>query len=143
MAPVSDEASAATYHIEGHDDHEIDADASAGGGELPVLLHKIQVDGGKLLHGDETENHHGKHGGQDEGNLNRHDGGREMRHLDGKPSHRDTHILRNIDRSHIIFNLKSKTRAKSSGSLQFPPARGRRFPAADFSKMACGITANA
>lgn len=70
------EASAETYHIEGHDDHEIDADTSAGGGKLPVLLHEIPVDGGKLLHRDETENHHGKHGGQDEGNLNRFNGGR-------------------------------------------------------------------
>lgn len=68
---VSDEAPADTYHIEGHDDHEIDADASAGGGKLPVLLHKIPANGGKLLHRNETENHHGKHGGQDEGNLKR------------------------------------------------------------------------
>lgn len=87
MALVSDEASAVTYHIEGHDDHEIDADASAGGGKLPVLLHKIPVDGGKLLHRNETENHHGKHGSQDEGNLNRHNGGRDMRHLNGEIFH--------------------------------------------------------
>lgn len=59
-----------TYHVEGHDDHEIDAHARAGGGELPVLLHEIPIDGGELLHGNETENHHGKHGGEDEGNLN-------------------------------------------------------------------------
>lgn len=79
---MSDEASAATYHIEGHDDHEIDADASAGGGKLPVLLHKIPVDGGKLLHRNETENHHGKHGGEDEGDLTRDITERENRERD-------------------------------------------------------------
>lgn len=68
---MSGEASADTYHIQGHDDHEIDADASAGGGKLPVLLHKIPADGGKLLHRNETENHHGKHGSQYQGNLHR------------------------------------------------------------------------
>lgn len=59
-----------TYHIERHDYHEVDADAGARCGKLPVLLHKIPVDGGKLLHGNETENHHSKHSCQNEGNLN-------------------------------------------------------------------------
>lgn len=58
-----------TYHIERHDNHKVDADTSAGGGKLPVLLHKIPVEGGKFLHRDETENHHSKHGCQNEGDL--------------------------------------------------------------------------
>lgn len=59
----------ATHHIERHDDHEIDADAGARGGKLPVLLDKVPVEGGKLLHGDEAENHHGKHGRQNQRDL--------------------------------------------------------------------------
>lgn len=59
-----------TYHIERHDNHKVDADTSARGGKLPVLLHEIPVEGGKFLHCNETENHHSKHSCQNEGNLN-------------------------------------------------------------------------
>lgn len=65
----------ATHHIERHDDHEVDADAGAGGGKLPVLLDKVPVEGGELLHGDEPKNHHGKHGRQDQRNLSRREEG--------------------------------------------------------------------
>lgn len=64
-----------THHVERHDDHKVDADTSARGGKLPVLLHKIPVERSELLHRDEAENHHGKHGCQNEGNLGRDDGG--------------------------------------------------------------------
>lgn len=60
-----------THHVERHNDHEVDADAGARCGKLKVILHKVPVDGSKLLHGDESENHHGKHGGQNERNLDR------------------------------------------------------------------------
>lgn len=70
------EARPDTYHVERHDDHEVDADAGAGGGELPVLLHKVPVEGGELLHGDETENHHGKHSCQNQRDLNKREVGR-------------------------------------------------------------------
>lgn len=68
-----DDACQDTHHIQRHDDHKVDADTSARGGKLPVLLDKIPVEGSELLHRYETENHHSKHGCQDEGNL-----GREM-----------------------------------------------------------------
>lgn len=58
-----------TNHIQRHDDHEVDADSSAWGGELPVLLHKLPLEGSKLLHGNEPEHHHGKHGCQDQRDL--------------------------------------------------------------------------
>lgn len=66
-----------THHVERHDDHEVDADTGARGGELPVLLHKLPVEGGELLHHNETENHHGKHGCENEGNLSRDEGEKE------------------------------------------------------------------
>lgn len=75
---VPDDACPDTHHVERHDDHEVDADAGARGGELPVLLHKIPLDSSKLLHCEDTENHHGKHGGQDEGYLSRDDGEKRM-----------------------------------------------------------------
>lgn len=56
-------------HIERHDNHEVDADSSARGGKLPVLLYKLPLEGGKLLHGDEPENHHSKHCRQHQGDL--------------------------------------------------------------------------
>lgn len=68
---MPDDACPDTYHVERHDNHEVDADASAGGGKLPVLLHKIPFERSELLHCNETENHHSKHSCQDEGNLNR------------------------------------------------------------------------
>lgn len=70
---VPEDACPDTHHVERHDDHKVDADASARGGKLPVLLHKIPVEGGELLHGDETENHHSKHGRQNEGDLSQGD----------------------------------------------------------------------
>lgn len=66
---MPDDACPDTHHIERHDDHEVDADAGARGGKLPVILHKIPVEGSKLFHGNETENHHREHGSQNEGNL--------------------------------------------------------------------------
>lgn len=68
---VPDEACPDTHHIERHDDHKVDADSGARGGKLPVLFHKLPVEGSKLLHHNQTENHHGKHGCQNQGNLSR------------------------------------------------------------------------
>lgn len=68
---MPDDACPDTHHIERHDDHKVDADTSARGGKLPVLLHKIPVEWSELLHRNETENHHSKHGCQDERNLGR------------------------------------------------------------------------
>lgn len=71
---MPDEACPDTHHIERHDDHKVDADTSARGGKLPVLLQKLPVEGSKLLHRDETENHHSKNSRQNQGNLSRGDG---------------------------------------------------------------------
>lgn len=71
-----------THHIKRHDDHKVDADASSRGGKLPVLLHKLPVKRDKLLHGNETENHHGEHGCQNQGNL--HTVNREMNKRGGE-----------------------------------------------------------
>lgn len=69
-----DDVCPSTHHIERHDDHKVDADTGARGGELPVLLHKIPVKGSKLLHRNKAENHYSKHCCQNEGNLSRGDG---------------------------------------------------------------------
>lgn len=58
-----------TNHIQRHDDHKVDADSSAWGGKLPVLLHKLPLEGSKLLHGNEPKYHHGKHGCQNQRDL--------------------------------------------------------------------------
>lgn len=58
----TDDACPDTHHIKRHDYHEVDADASARRSKLPVLLDKVPVEGGKLLHCDETENYNSKHG---------------------------------------------------------------------------------
>lgn len=73
-ANMTDDACPDTHHIERHDDHKVDADTSARRGKLPVLLNKMPVERGKLLHRNETENHHRKHSCQNEGNLNKDDG---------------------------------------------------------------------
>lgn len=76
---MPDDACPDTHHVERHDDHKVDADTGARSGKLPVLLHKIPVEGSKLLHRNEAENHHSKHGCQNEGNLSRDDGERKHR----------------------------------------------------------------
>lgn len=68
---MPDDACPDTYHVERHDNHKVDADTSARYGKLPVLLHKLPVEGSKLFHYNETENHHSKHSCQNEGNLKR------------------------------------------------------------------------
>lgn len=67
----TDDACPDTHHVQRHDDHKVDADAGARRGKLPVLFHKMPVEGSKFLHGNETENHHSKHSCEDEGDLSR------------------------------------------------------------------------